>query len=116
MTTHEKLHRWADFLEKLSPEQLAMDTWITEYDPSAKCGTVCCAAGWLPAIFPDDLGDLWEDVKKEGGFFFFDIVSCQKFLNLSDTQIDPIIFPQRGNESIADVVANIRHLAKELAA
>jgi hypothetical protein len=45
----EKLLKLCDFLDTLPPEKFNYD----------KCGTVCCAVGWLPKLFPDD----WEWLK-----------------------------------------------------
>lgn len=50
MRTSEKLIKLADFLETLPDEKFDFGTYIRETD----CGTVGCAAGWIPAAFPDD--------------------------------------------------------------
>jgi hypothetical protein len=33
-------------------EQFRYDLYVSRYDAKDKCGTICCIAGWLPAIFP----------------------------------------------------------------
>ena len=42
------------FLKTLKREQFNYSRWVTEYDYANKCGTVCCAAGWLPQVFPKE--------------------------------------------------------------
>ncbi len=43
---YQRLLKWADFLEELPAEQFNLQYWRKD------CGTVACAAGWLPTIFP----------------------------------------------------------------
>lgn len=63
----------ADFLCTLPPERFNYDDFVQKggekwmldedekADPRAACGTTCCAAGWLPAIAPDDFEWAQED-------------------------------------------------------
>lgn len=49
-----KLLKLVDFLKNLSPDKFDFSEVVTECDYN-NCGTVCCAIGWLPAIFPDEV-------------------------------------------------------------
>ena len=40
-------------LESLDEMDFAYDQFITEIDPETKCGTVCCAFGWMPKFVPE---------------------------------------------------------------
>ena len=48
----ERLLKIADFLEELPPEKFNFRDYVSE--SKNDCGTVCCAIGWLPKIFPED--------------------------------------------------------------
>lgn len=40
------------FLKELPPEKFDMENYVTEAKNG--CGTVCCAVGWMLAVFPED--------------------------------------------------------------
>jgi hypothetical protein len=46
----ERLETIAKFLDILPPEKFDIGDFVTESKDG--CGTVCCAIGWLPEIFP----------------------------------------------------------------
>lgn len=52
----ERLRHLASSLRTLSPSEFNIHDWVTDFDTKKQCGTVCCAAGWLPRFFPLD----WE--------------------------------------------------------
>lgn len=52
MTKKEKFKKIIDFLGKLKSSQFNYRAFVQEFDEKNKCGTVCCVAGWFPAIFP----------------------------------------------------------------
>jgi hypothetical protein len=41
-----------DFLKELPINKFNIVDMVTDYDIDEDCGTVCCAVGWFPAIFP----------------------------------------------------------------
>lgn len=49
---HLRLLELGDLLLKLRPRQWDYTHLVAETDARQRCGTVCCAAGWLPAVFP----------------------------------------------------------------
>lgn len=104
-----KLNKWADFLETLEPEQFEMDSWVTEFDPSKTCGTVCCAGGWLPAIFPETKA-FWKNQNP---------AILSDFIGISDEQwmwiTQPMEYHNRSGIKIHQVVRRIRFLAQEIA-
>lgn len=55
---YDRLKQWIDFLHNLPDEKFDYDLWVSETDGHA-CGTVCCAAGWLPAVDPENWQ--WQD-------------------------------------------------------
>lgn len=46
-----RLLKLAAFLVQLKPEKFNYRYWVSEKD-SKGCGTVCCAGGWCPVVFP----------------------------------------------------------------
>lgn len=53
-----RLLKVARFLDTLTPDKWDFSQYVTAYENG--CGTVCCALGWCPTIFPEhwvlDLG------------------------------------------------------------
>ena len=49
----ERLLKLAEFLDELSPEKFDFCYVITTWDHAIQCGSVCCAMGWTPRVFPD---------------------------------------------------------------
>lgn len=47
-----RLERLAKFLDKLPREKFNFRDWVTETNKSNRCGTVCCAVGWMPLVDP----------------------------------------------------------------
>ena len=52
---YDRLLTLAKFLNTLQPKQFNFQNWVTEFDYGNSCGTVCCAVGWMPKIFPLDV-------------------------------------------------------------
>jgi hypothetical protein len=54
MANKDKLLKLADFLTSLKTEEFDYSIIVEEFDRDKRCGTVCCAVGWLPAVFPEE--------------------------------------------------------------
>jgi hypothetical protein len=119
-----KLYRWADFLEKLPPEKLRMQTWISEVNDKATCGTVCCAAGWLPKVFPRSARNLWWRIDGIYPGITFLPERAIGFLGITEDEFEHIAYPLEYWKEDTDenfdkripksrVVARIRKLARE---
>src|SRR3990167_4454422 len=50
-----RLLKLAAFLEKLPAEKFDISNWITKLGNKNGCGTVACAVGWCPKIFPTNV-------------------------------------------------------------
>lgn len=50
----ERLLILADFLDKLPEDEFDFKTVVNEFDIFG-CGAVCCAIGWTPKLFPDQV-------------------------------------------------------------
>lgn len=64
-----RLLKLASFLQKLKPEKFDIDRVVEEWDEKKHCGTVCCAAGWTPAVFPrlvEWYGDVQHSIRFKG--------------------------------------------------
>lgn len=88
MNTYEKLIHWAEFLKNLPEEKFDMKNWVSDEDMENVCGTVCCAAGWLPAAFPNEpeLKDCFS-IGLLGGhtqFLNFDSGKAEDFMGLAE--------------------------------
>lgn len=46
------LHKLIAFLRELPPESFYFGNIVDKKDEKG-CGTVCCAVGWMPMVFPD---------------------------------------------------------------
>lgn len=47
------LTKLIEFLEKLEPKKFDFRSIVREFKKNGHtCGTVCCAIGWIPAVFP----------------------------------------------------------------
>jgi hypothetical protein len=97
LTHFEKLTRWADFLEKLPPEKFNINNWVSKHENG--CGTVCCAAGWLPVVFPASCGSAWVErlaftyTGEEYKQFEFGVRIVEDFLGLHFDDFDYITSP-----------------------
>lgn len=47
----KRLNKLILFLENLEPKRFYFNTVVSQVDEKG-CGTVCCAIGWTPAVFP----------------------------------------------------------------
>lgn len=50
-----KLLTLASFLETLPEEKFRFDQTVAVWDYDNHCGSVCCAIGWTPKLFPDEV-------------------------------------------------------------
>lgn len=58
----ERLLKLASFLRKLPPERFDFGKVVQHETP--RCGTIGCAIGWTPAVFPDLVE--WSKVHADG--------------------------------------------------
>ena len=49
----EKMNKLIDFLHDLEEDKFEFNEVVAETDGNS-CGTVCCAVGWFPTIFPEE--------------------------------------------------------------
>lgn len=50
----ERMEKLIAFLDVLEPEKFNFDYTVRDWTPS-HCGAVCCAMGWTPKIFPNEV-------------------------------------------------------------
>jgi hypothetical protein len=50
----DKMKTLIAFLKNLDKSKFDINHIISQYDYKNQCGTVCCAIGWFPAIFPEE--------------------------------------------------------------
>lgn len=60
----KNLKKLIDFLEDLEESKFNFAEVVSSQDEN-NCGTVCCAIGWTPAIFPDLVS--WSNCPEWGG-------------------------------------------------
>ena len=51
-TQRKRLEKLIGFLKVLDRKKFDFGNVVRIWDDKHKCGTVCCAMGWTPAIFP----------------------------------------------------------------
>lgn len=50
-----KLLRLAKFLDTLKDEEFEFSDIVSKFDNKNHCGSVCCAVGWTPKLFPKEI-------------------------------------------------------------
>jgi hypothetical protein len=58
----ERLQKLLDFLKGLKSNQFDYSKYIADTNEEGNCGTVCCAAGWVPEVFKEESPFTWEEV------------------------------------------------------
>jgi len=48
----QRLNEFIEFLDSLSRKAFKFDSLVSKTNKDHTCGTVCCAAGWLPKFAP----------------------------------------------------------------
>lgn len=56
----ENLDKVISFLKELEEPEFNFGDVVSKFDQQNECGTVCCAAGWFPKIFPEQV--FWERI------------------------------------------------------
>ena len=134
------LLEWADQLDGielgLPAEKFDMFRWTQLFDmtvpmpegqdrtPSNHCGTSACAAGWLPAIFPDDWKmDAMDRPALRNNeaplmFGFDPVADVQRYFGLTRKQSARIVLPDqyrgpRDHIGASTVARRIRKIAQE---
>lgn len=51
-TQKRRLNRLAKFIESLPAKRFDLSEIVKRFDEEKTCGTVCCAIGWMPSVFP----------------------------------------------------------------
>jgi len=124
-----KLH---DFLRKLPASEFYFGNYV-KYHDDLKCGTVCCAIGWLPTVdkknwkwiieYGDQLTPVFDDYKDENaaGQAYFGISYAMysdlflPSLDMDDPNIDELV-PLRSSATAKQVANNIMMAIKLLKA
>jgi hypothetical protein len=93
----ERLLTIATFLDNLPPEKFNFDRYVTKHENG--CGTVCCAIGWFPQIFPEIW--IWKPIGRNilhPGTFRLEksfSTTLEEFLDLSIFQLQRLFYPNR---------------------
>ena len=112
----------ADFLDKLPKKKFNFRRVVTQYEDG--CGTVCCAIGWLPKVFPRKWGwgiNPWSvmDIFDKSQGYYSGHSGTMAFFNLSLGQYAYLFLPNYNSKSLsvnttAKIVARrIRKFVKE---
>ena len=60
-----RLLKLADFLDNLPRKQFNFGDVVEKFDEKKNCGTICCAVGWCPTVFPRQ----WNWITEYGDFY-----------------------------------------------
>lgn len=95
----ERLLKLAAGLRTIPPNKFNIGDYVSigDMDNGYACGVVCCAIGWGPKFFPDDL----EWVRGDGTYYFVrlrgtyysNVNAAQYFFDLSWPQLQRLFFP-----------------------
>lgn len=72
----QRMLKLADFLDNLPPKKFDFGSFRGE--GAASCGTIGCAIGWMPSVFPR-VCKSWVGEKVEGGYTLSDDVQLYEF-------------------------------------
>lgn len=80
--------RWnklINFLENLAPDKFNIQGWVMESCIVGKreCGTVCCAIGWFPKIFPRTFKWAAWSIQKINGYVDSEYSMTANHLNIT---------------------------------
>ena len=89
----ERLLALAAFLEALNPSQFNFGAWVTKSKNG--CGTVCCAIGWCPVVFPDHFrwGSEEEVLVKTPGGNWTGVGSADRFFEITKSEFRHLFVP-----------------------
>lgn len=114
-----RLRKLAAFLYKLPPEKFYFGNYVLKAENG--CGTVCCAIGWLPRVFPEDwhwvrsvYGDPIAAVLKNSNLCNYiagyqPLVHAEKYFKLNSADTHYLFHPCRYNtldQTTAEQVAD----------
>lgn len=106
----KRLLKLAEFLENLPTKKFNFGEIVEKFDQKNKCGTICCAVGWCPTVFPRDWTwvkdkydptKAWAYLKSEinaniEGLKYLDwSESASKFFGISLYEADDLFYPNR---------------------
>ena len=100
----DKLIKLAEFLWGLEPEKFDFSEVVHKWDAEHSCGAVCCAIGYTPKLFPEEVE--WQetcdsgpyDVALKGSGYpegYIDVAS--KLFGISTLHADILFTPTEGN-------------------
>lgn len=106
----DKLLQLAVFLDKLPAEKFHFDQVVTEFDensPDGMCGSVCCAMGRCPVLFPEEVqwsgskcpGDALIDMTTGDSKDYLDI--AMTMFGIEEYQAEALFSP--GEQLLADL-------------
>jgi hypothetical protein len=90
----ERLLRLAEFLEKLPPKKFYFGTWVKEW--KNECGTVCCAIGWCPVVFPEHFKWCYDTTNvlfRRGNDWMIAAWHSEDFFDLTDDEFSHLFHP-----------------------
>lgn len=106
-----RLLKLAKFLEKLNPKNFNFEHIVAEISPTGpkyskvNCGTVCCAVGWCPTVFPNTFEWIAEKADSTWGYTYRYTVGdkslsstswediVEKFFGVYNSEIDALFLP-----------------------
>lgn len=106
-----RLLKLADFLQTLPPEKFSLFGYVQE--SIGGCGTVCCAIGWLPKLFPESwrwredgnypIGSSYNAFDSAMKFFGIDYPTGQQFFSWESyhPNVHPVTVADRLREFVA---------------
>lgn len=116
---NERLMKLAAFLSRLPPRKFNFKHVVAKEDENG-CGTVCCAMGWCPAVFPKDWEWAYQDVRlKRRATGYWSFHDALRYFVLTEDEADSLFMPGRRpqyggpvNSKPKDVARNIRAFVK----
>lgn len=125
-----RLLKLAEFLDKLPKEKFDFSSVISKNE--GKCGTICCAVGWLPTVFPRSW--MWdfvagdethinvfrkvpngEDTKSSHHWHCDFWVDVSKFFGMTEKEVEQLFFPEMDRPWDPDFMLGEEATANEVA-
>lgn len=92
----ERLGKLCCFLDSLDPSAFAFESIVASFDEVDGCGTVCCAVGWCPVVFPEDWMWRTSDTVRLRDLRFTDLKAlgaAAEYFGLTPDEVDMAFVP-----------------------
>lgn len=113
----DRLLKLVDFLNNLDEDKFDFEEIVGDYNNELNCGTLCCAIGWLPRVFPNlvewsnDASDRLRCVEEEIEEGFQDV--AENVFDLCPHEVSYLFVPNTNQAQRASEIPGFKLLGGE---